>query len=150
MSPLFAFAQLVQHSSVDIPNPSAFYAAQKRTNWCWAACNQMLLNAKGIPENQDHQVQKLFEEIINQGAGGNYESAKLALAGMYTDVNGNSVAVVPYISYLGTHANDPIVIINQLSYGIPLVMATSMHGRVCVGVDYDTIGTIYLITKMRL
>lgn len=150
ISSSFITAQNIQHLSVDIPNPTTFYATQKQTNWCWAACNQMLLNSQGIAESQEKQVIKLFGQLVNQGAGGDYERAKLALGGTYKDVNGKDVAVTPYISYLGTHNDDPAVIISHLQKGIPLVMATKQHGRVCVGIDYDTDGTSYQVTNLRL
>ena len=78
-----AFSQNTQQYSVDIPNPKLFAVQQHQTNWCWAACNQMLLNAISINETQENQVLKLFGQVINEGAGQNYEKAKLALAGTY-------------------------------------------------------------------
>ncbi len=140
-----------QEFSVDIPNASSFYAAQKQTCWCWAACNQMLLNAKDIDESQESQSTKVFGAVVNQGAGNNYELAKIGLGGAYENSAGTTVKIVPYVSYLyQRNANDPIVIINHLTNGIPLVMATSQHGRVCVGVDYIKNGSLYQITKLRL
>jgi len=110
----------------------------------------MLLNSQNISESQENQVVKLFGQLINKGAGGDYELAKLALAGTYTTSSGTTVKIIPYISYLGTHTNDPVVIINKLKQGIPLVMATRMHGRICVGIDYDTDGYVYQVTRIRL
>ena len=145
MSSSFVIAQ-----SVDIPNTSSFYAYQKQSMWCWAACNQMLLNSQGINETQENQVVKLFGSLINQGAGDNYEKAKLALGGMYKNVNGNNVTVTPYVSY-GNLNDHPAIIIKSLQDGIPLVMATRMHGRVCVGVDYIAPnGVPTQITVLRL
>jgi len=144
-------SQTSEAFSVDIPNAESIYAAQKQTNWCWAACNQMLLSAKGIRITQENQSVKLFGRVVNQGAGTNYELAKGALGGTYTKSSGSSVRIVPYVSYLSQrNANDPLVIINHLNAGIPLVMATSQHGRVCVGVDYLKNGNYYQITKLRL
>ena len=98
----------------------------------------MLLKAQGIDESQPNQVIKLFGELVNQGAGDNYEMAMQVLGGEYVNSTGDTVQVVPYVSYLGQNYDDPIVIINHLEQGIPLVMATQSHGRVCVGVDYTT------------
>ena len=144
-------SQTAEAFSVDIPNAESIYAAQKETNWCWAACNQMLLSAKDIDETQENQSVKLFGKVVNQGAGGNYELAKSALGGTYTRSSGSRVRVVPYVSYLSQrNSNDPVVIINHLNAGIPLVMATRQHGRVCVGVDYLKNGNYFQITKLRL
>ena len=125
-------AQNYQHKSVDISYPLDFYVSQQQSFWCWAACNQMLLKAQGIDESQPNQVIKLFGELVNQGAGDNYEMAMQVLGGEYVNSTGDTVQVVPYVSYLGQNYDDPIVIINHLEQGIPLVMATQSHGRVCV------------------
>ena len=143
-------AQNYQHKSVDISYPLDFYVSQQQSFWCWAACNQMLLKAQGIDESQPNQVIKLFGELVNQGAGDNYEMAMQVLGGEYVNSTGDTVQVVPYVSYLGQNYDDPIVIINHLEQGIPLVMATQSHGRVCVGVDYTTNGEVYQITYLRL
>jgi hypothetical protein len=149
---LISFAGVYcQENSVDIPNTSSIYAAQKQSNWCWAACNQMLLSAQDIDESQENQCAKVFGKVINRGAENNYELAKIGLGGIYQNSNGNTVKIVPYVSYLyEKNANDPIVIINKLNDGIPIVMATTLHGRVCVGVDYIKNGSYYQITRLRL
>ena len=140
-----------QQYSVDIPGASSLYAKQKMDNWCWAACNQMLLSAKDINESQENQSTKVFGAVVNRGAGSNYELAKTGLGGTYQNSSGNTVRIVPYTSYLSQrNSNDPIVIINHLNDGVPLVMATVQHGRVCVGVDYVKNGQYYQITKLRL
>ena len=140
-----------QQYSVDIPHASSLYAKQKMYNWCWAACNQMLLTAKDIDESQEHQSTKVFGGVVDRGAGSNYELAKTGLGGTYQNSSGNTVTIVPYISYLSQrNSNDPIVIINHLQDGIPIVMATIQHGRVCVGVDYVKNGNYYQITKIRV
>lgn len=140
-----------QEYSVDIPNASSLYAKQKMYNWCWAACNEMLLSAKDIDESQEHQSTKLFGGIVDRGAKSDYELAKTGLGGTYQNSSGNNITIVPYVSYLSQrNSNDPAFIINHLNEGIPLVMATVQHGRVCVGVDYVKNGTYYQITKLRL
>jgi hypothetical protein len=145
-----ALSQTFQSYSVDIPDPSSFYSSQTQSNWCWAACNQMVLLAKGITETQENQVEKLFGQLINHGAGTDYQLAKKALGGTYLN-NGNEVTITPYVSYLYEHnSDDAIVIINHLNNGIPVIMATTQHGRVCVGVDYISDGQSYQITKLRL
>ena len=147
----FVLQTYSQEFSVDIPNASSIYAAQTQTSWCWAACNQMLLSAKDIDESQENQSTKVFGTVVNRGAGNNYELAKVGLGGTYQNNSGSTVRIVPYVSYLyQRNANDPIVIINHLNDGIPLVMATAQHGRVCVGVDYIQNGSHYQITKLRL
>jgi hypothetical protein len=140
-----------QNYSVDIPNATTLYTKQKKMFWCWAACNQMLLQASGIEDSQENQSIKLFGSIADQGAGSNYEAAKKALGGMYYKKDGTSISIVPYVSYLYQgNNNDPVVIINQLYNGIPLIMATIQHGYVCVGVDYVKNNSHFQITVLRL
>lgn len=140
-----------QSYSINIANPKSIYAKQKKSNWCWAACNQMLLKSVGVSEAQEDQVEKLFGDQRNEGAGTTYKKAKTALAGDYTDENGDEVTVIPYVSYLKeSKSNDPKIIIGQLENDIPLIMATSQHGRVCIGVDYVKNGSFYKITRLRL
>jgi hypothetical protein len=154
---LFLFASFFvlqtysQNYSIDIPNASLLYSQQKMDSWCWAACNQMLLSAKDIGESQENQCIKVFGSVINRGAGSNFELAKTGLGGTYINANGASVKIVPYVSYLSQrNSNDPLVIINHLNDGIPIIMATVQHGLVCVGVDYTKNGSFYQITKLRL
>jgi hypothetical protein len=145
------FRAAAQVYTIDIPAARSIYIAQKQPLWCWAACNQMLLRAKGISETQENQSRKVFGRIINQGAGPNFELSKTGLAGIFQTVGGERVRIYPYVSYLSQHnANDPVVIIDHLDAGIPLVMATKAHARVCTGVDYIKRGGYYQITRLRL
>ncbi|HEU4554043.1 MAG TPA: papain-like cysteine protease family protein [Chitinophaga sp.] len=137
-----------QAFSVDITAPRSFYTMQKQPEWCWAACNQMMLNAVGIPETQENQVVKLYGQLVNRGAGTNYELARMPLGGRYENEQGETVNVRVYISY--GRFNDPDVIIDHLKKDIPLVMATKKHGRICVGADYVTDGSRSRITRVRL
>lgn len=149
MSSSIITAQNIQHLSVDIPNPTVFYANQKQTNWCWAACNQMLLNSQGIADSQENQVIKLFGQLVNKGAGDDYEKAKIALEGSYKKLDGTIVTITPYVSY--GKPDDAAEIVKHLKDGIPIVMATKMHGRVCVGVNYTSSnGVPNQITVLRL
>lgn len=37
-----------------------YTAHQRQTNWCWAACTQMVLNYQGVPVTQEEIVQRVF------------------------------------------------------------------------------------------
>jgi hypothetical protein len=154
LSFMTAKAQFVQYGSANIPNPHSIFHPQERPEWCWAACNQMLLHAVGILQTQAEQAtkrQRMFGGTINQGAGGDYSQAAPCLEGHYVNATGQQVTVVPYISYLQQHnQSDAMVIIESLRHGIPVVMATTQHGRVCIGVDYATDGMMIQITTLRL
>lgn len=37
---------------------------QRQSNWCWAACVQMVLNYRGVPVTQEQVVQRIFAEAV--------------------------------------------------------------------------------------
>ncbi len=41
---------------------------QKQTNWCWAACVQMVLNYHGLYVTQEQVVARIFGKLVNQPA----------------------------------------------------------------------------------
>jgi hypothetical protein len=137
-----------------IPKSEALFAPQETRSWCWAACNQMMLSAAGVRESQTNQANKrvaLFGGLLDQGAGTDYRQAMPCLSGKYTKVDGTTVSISARVSYLkDRNPTDPIVILNALKRGWPVVMATAAHGRVCVGVDYVTDGISYQITQLYL
>jgi hypothetical protein len=111
----------------------------------------MLLDAIGIDQTQEEQVEKLFGKIINQGAGGDFSLASQALKGSYLKRDGKKIYVYPYFSYCSRpNPNDFNVIVNHLERGIPLVMATIHHGRLCVGIDIIMSGSQRQIVNFRM
>ena len=38
---------------------------QRQSNWCWAACGQMVLNNHGLRVTQEQVVQRIFGESVN-------------------------------------------------------------------------------------
>jgi hypothetical protein len=142
---LFQGCEMLQpypNQSVDIPNPERFFATQQSDEWCWAACNQMLLNSANITVTQNSQAKKrtdIFGGDLSDGAGPDFSQAEQCLGGSYTKSDGQTVTITPVVSYIRDRdGSDPDVIIDHLQNGIPIVMVTTWpsHGRVCVGVDY--------------
>ena len=151
---VFGFSTFLKSQvfQADIPNPTSIFSMQERSNWCWAASNQMLLKSQKIFETQPNQVKKLFlDSTINRGAGPNFELSKTALNGTYINSNGDTLIITPYVSYLWQqNGTDPVIMIQHLQQGIPLIMGTQQHAKVCVGVDYWSNGTAYQILSFRL
>ncbi|MDZ4839540.1 MAG: C39 family peptidase, partial [Bacteroidota bacterium] len=44
------------------------YANQRKSNWCWAACVQMVMNYQGIKIEQEEIVMKTFGSLVDQPA----------------------------------------------------------------------------------
>jgi hypothetical protein len=43
---------------------------QRRSQWCWAACTQMLLNYHGIRATQEEIVARMYGSLVNHTASG--------------------------------------------------------------------------------
>ncbi len=103
---------------------------QIQSNWCWAACVQMILNYHGLKVNQIQVVTKIYgSPYINQPA--NENQILYALSGWAPDVTGRFSS----IHSLGglSSIND---IVNLLSYKWPLIVGlkneNSNIGHACV------------------
>jgi hypothetical protein len=59
---------------------------QRQTNWCWAACVQMVLNYHGLYVTQEQVVQKIYGNLIDQPAG--HQQIMYALSGWAPNVQG--------------------------------------------------------------
>lgn len=44
-----------------------FVSIQRNTNWCWAACVQMVLNYQGVDAQQEEIVKRVKGDLINDG-----------------------------------------------------------------------------------
>jgi hypothetical protein len=88
---------------------------QRQTNWCWAACVQMVLNYHGLYVTQEQVVQRIFGQQINQGADETQILA--ALSGWAPDVRGRFSAIIasPYVW--------DQALITDLAYKWPLIAA---------------------------
>lgn len=63
-----------------------FAARQRRQNWCWAACVQMVLNYHGLYVQQEQVVQRIFGQQVDEG--GTPEQILYALRGWAPDARG--------------------------------------------------------------
>ena len=70
---------------------------QRQSNWCWAACIQMVLNYHGLYITQEQIVQRVFGMQVN--SPGQPQQILAALSGWAPDYRGrySSIYASPYI-----------------------------------------------------
>lgn len=98
-----------------------FYAAtevngrQRQSNWCWAACVQMVLNFHGLFVTQEEVVQRIFGDRVNQP--GQPRQILAALSGWAPDARGrySEIFASPYV-LRGSQ------IVQDLAYKWPLIV----------------------------
>lgn len=68
---------------------------QRKSNWCWAAAIQMVLNYHGIFATQEHMVQQKFRALVDQPANG--VEIMNALNGFYWSIFASKVRVSSWV-----------------------------------------------------
>jgi hypothetical protein len=110
---------------------------QRQSNWCWAACIQMVLNYHGLYITQEQIVQRVFGMQVN--SPGQPQQILAALSGWAPDYRGrySSIYASPYIMQ-GSE------IVRDLAYRWPLIVGLKNpqggigHAFVLTGVYYQT------------
>lgn len=108
---------------------------QQKSNWCWAACIQMVLNNSGIPVNQSNIVSRVFGDLRNQDA--DQSQMVSALRGWATDYRGQYRTI-----YCQEGVNGAVEVVQTLSMGLPLIVGitnrsgTGYHAIVISAVDF--------------
>jgi hypothetical protein len=144
---LFLFAALVASTGARTQQPSIqqvapgvfaagiptnefeFFAApsteghQRQSNWCWAACVQMVLNYRGIPVTQEQVVQRVFGGAVPNLPGQPYQILQ-ALSGWAFTRNGQRVMI----------SSSPVVfngsdIVRDLAERWPIIAGVRMPGN---------------------
>jgi hypothetical protein len=121
-------------------NEFEFFAApetaghQRQSNWCWAACVQMVLNYRGVPVTQEQVVQRIFAGAVPNVPGQPNQILE-ALSGWAFTRNGQ-----PVILRSSPFAFDGSEIVRDLAERWPIVvgvnMGTSGHAYVLTAVTY--------------
>lgn len=111
--------------------------SQVQSNWCWAACIQMVLNYHGLYVSQMDVVTKIYgSPYVNQPA--NEEQILTALSGWAPDVRGRFSQINAYGGYTSLEE-----IINGLSAKWPLIVGMSNpdggvgHAYVLTAINYS-------------
>jgi hypothetical protein len=110
-----------------------FLGKQRQSNWCWAACVQMVLNYHGLYVSQEQVVQRIYGTLIDRPAGP--QQILNALSGWAPDVRGRYSAI--HTQYGVYSASD---IVSNLSFKWPII----------VGLQNPTlrIGHAYVLTAI--
>lgn len=116
-------------------NPYLPCIFQEQSQWCWAACIQMVLNNAGIPVTQSQIVYRLYGDQINDDA----TSQQMAnvLSGQALDFSG-----YPRTIYCQVGVNNNHEVLQTLSLNWPLIAGisnqsgTGYHAVVISAADY--------------
>jgi ABC-type bacteriocin/lantibiotic exporter with double-glycine peptidase domain len=116
-------------------NPNMRCILQEKSNWCWAACIQMVLNNSGIPVSQSQIVQYVYGDLRNRDA--DQQQMANSLRGWGIDYSGRRRLI-----YCQEGISGAPEIIQTLSQGWPLIVGirnrsgSGNHAIVVSAVDY--------------
>lgn len=100
---------------------------QRASQWCWAACVQMVLNYHGLYVQQEEVVQRVFGASFDAPA--NLQQILYALSGWAPDTRGrySQIYAIPYIL-------DTAQLVTDLINKWPLIVGIAGNpvGHVCV------------------
>ena len=106
------------------------YASQERSQWCWAACIEMVFTFWGHPIDQEEIVGRTWGRIVNMPA--QPQQIIAALNRSWTDNNGRRFR--PYgdvFSATGATAAQ------DLASGMPLIIGSMGHAMVLTAISYN-------------
>lgn len=107
---------------------------QRQSNWCWAACVQMVLNYRGVPVTQEQVVQRIFAGAV-PNVPGQPNQILTALSGWAFTGNGQ-----PVVLRSSPFAFDGSEIVRDLAERWPIVVGVNMgssgHAFVLTAVTY--------------
>jgi len=107
---------------------------QRQSNWCWAACVQMVLNYRGVAVTQEQVVQRIFAGAVPNVPGQPNQILE-ALSGWAFTRNGQ-----PVVLRSSPFAFDGSEIVRDLAERWPIVVGVNMgnsgHAYVLTAVTY--------------
>jgi len=106
------------------------YATQQQTEWCWAACIEMVFTYWGHPVDQVEIVRQTWGQIVNMPAQPGQIIADLNRA--WRDRNGN-----PFRSQGDVFSANGATAAQDLAVGMPLIIGSMGHAMVLTAVSYN-------------
>jgi ABC-type bacteriocin/lantibiotic exporter with double-glycine peptidase domain len=103
--------------------------SQNQSNWCWAACIQMVFLYNGLNVSQQEIVRTVFGQLVN--LPGSPEDILAALNRRWTDANGDDFDVQGDV-----YSVSPVTAAQDLANDFPLIVGTLGHAVVLSAVDY--------------
>lgn len=134
-------AQQAKYVGIPSGTMSYYAAAQMRTQWCWAASIQMVLNGYGVNINQEQIVARTYSRDPYGNLPnwpGSFQAIHQNLNNWGIDNNGNRYRVTASI---GMGAPTPSILVRELSNGRPVIIGyrsgpNSGHAVVVTAVSY--------------
>ncbi len=115
---------------------NGIYAEQKQSEWCWAACIQMITSLYGADLTQDEVVARTYGPGVNRA--GTLDLITANLNGSGTTRHGRIYTMSSRM--LGSELL-PAILVAELSAGHPVLLGCdeggSGHAVVCTAVSYD-------------
>ena len=105
---------------------------QHQSNWCWAACVQMVLNYRGVAVTQEQVVQRIF-------------------GGAEPNIPGQPNQILPALSGWAVTANGQPVILRSSPFafdGSEIVRDLAERWPIIVGVNMGNSGHAYVMTAV--
>jgi len=103
-------------------------ATQQNSQWCWAACVQMVLKHYRFEISQKDIVRQVFGAEVNAPA--DVQTMISALNRVYTNAAGEHFTLVSGMANLNVAASDLVL-------GQPLIVGTLRHAMVLSAISYD-------------
>jgi hypothetical protein len=108
----------------------AAQSTQNKTNWCWAACVQMVLRYQNLDVRQDVIVTKAYGSTVNQPA----DCGVIANAANNWNIGGKTIR-----TYQQSSANGP-QLVDDLARKYPVIIGLNIPGQ--------NIGHAYVLTAI--
>lgn len=130
------------------------FAEQRRDQWCWAACIQMIMNYHGVEVEQEDIVRRSygrdpFGNLPNWP--GSFDIITANLNGWGIDYDGDTYGVAAGIVRPGDFLQIPYVLVQELNRDRPVLLAYDSHAVVCTAVKYyDDQNGLPIITSITV
>ena len=112
------------------------YAEQRQSEWCWAACIQMITNLYGADLTQEEVVARTYGPGVNRA--GTLDVITATLNGSGTTRHGRQYHLA---SQMLTNTELPAALVAELTAGHPMMLGCdaggSGHAVVCTAVSYE-------------
>lgn len=134
---------------IGVGDPNVFPKGQEESNWCWAACVEIVLEYGGINITQSQIVSRVFGDTRNEEAS--QREIMAALSGWGFDRRG-----IPRKIYCRQVTGAESEVISALSRGWPLIVGirnrngTGYHAVVLSHLEYIIVNGQYSIQTVTI
>ena len=145
LSSFFMTSGIVAQQAIYVGIPSNqmdyFSASQFKSQWCWAASIQMVLNGYGVNIRQDQIVERTY----GRNPFGALPNWPGSIQTIHRNLNNWGIDNFGYpytvMAQIGNGAPSPSILVNELSYGRPVIIGyrsgpNSGHAVVVTAVSY--------------